>query len=352
MLKKAADFIKNCRGKSVIVYDTDGDGIGAAVILAKTMKRLAKKYPRVIPKDRGLSLISDNIIEKVRGFDNIIFLDIAADERAGDVTRIAKKSRIMVLDHHQARKDLNKSGILHVNPFLFQKKLPSSSYCTSKLAFDICSTLEDVGGLDWIAAMGMVNDKAEKVWKGFMKRVYKKYGISAGNFKKVNDIVTSSYMFSKKAYFAASFKACMESEKPQDILKGRNAHSKKLLRLYNAVEKEIMSVMKRWDKTAEVFSDKKVIILELKTKLSISSVVSTIISLKKPHYTVFVAKIDGKFVSVSLRRQDGKVNCGLLARKLTENIRNSSGGGHIPAAGIKIMRSDWKKIRKRILEIL
>ena len=49
MFKQAIDFIKNCRGKTVIIYDTDGDGISAAVILAKTLKRLFGKFPEVIP---------------------------------------------------------------------------------------------------------------------------------------------------------------------------------------------------------------------------------------------------------------------------------------------------------------
>ena len=46
MFKQAIEFVKNCKGKTIIIYDTDGDGIGAAVILAKTIKRLFKKFNR------------------------------------------------------------------------------------------------------------------------------------------------------------------------------------------------------------------------------------------------------------------------------------------------------------------
>ena len=131
-----------------------------------------------------------------------------------------------------------------------------------------------------------------------------------------------------------------------------NQYSKKIVVLHNRIEREINSQMKNWKKNAEIFKNKKLIILELKTNFSISSVISTLISLKKQNYTVLVARKYGKHMSISLRRQDRKVDCGLLARKLTKNIKNSSGGGHVPAAGINIMAKDWKQLRKRVLEIL
>lgn len=352
MLQKAADFIKDCKGRTVIVYDIDGDGLGAAVILAKSMKKIFGRYPKAIPRDRGLTRVTDKVVDAVKGFDDIIFLDITADQRYEVVLKLDKKSRIMILDHHQISKNLNRYGIVHVNPILFEKKIPASRYCTSKLVLDICRMLTDVDNLDWLAGLGIVNDKAEPSWKSFMKKIYRKYRISPRTFEKLNNIATSSYMFSGKKYYSDSYKACLMSDVPSDILKGKNQYSKKIVVLHNRIEREINSQMKNWKKNAEIFKDKKLIILELKTNFSISSVISTLISLKKQNYTVLVARKYGKHMSISLRRQDRKVDCGLLARKLTKNIKNSSGGGHVPAAGINIMAKDWKQLRKRVLEIL
>jgi single-stranded DNA-specific DHH superfamily exonuclease len=351
MLENARNFLRGCDKRTVVVYDTDGDGIGAAIIIAKTLKGLLKKYPEAIPRDHGLSLITEKLLRKVRKFDNIIFLDIAADEKPDIVLDLAKKSRVMIIDHHQSQRNLNKSGVLHVNPVFWEKKIPASQYCTSKIAYDICKDIVD-DDFDWLAGMGMINDKAEKAWKKFLNSVYKKYKIAPKSFELVNDIVTSPYMYSKNKDMDISYKSCLESSSPNDILKAKNASSRKLRRYYDVVEKEIKTVMKKWKKEAEIFEDKKMIILELKTGFSIGSVISTKISFEKLHYTVLVARMDGKHVSASLRRQDKKVNCGELAKRLTKNIKNSSGGGHVPAAGIKVMKGDWKEIRKRVLEIL
>ena len=351
MLELARDFIKNCKGKTVIVYDTDGDGIGAAVILSKTLKKLSGKYPKIVPRNHGLSLINDEMVKKVKGFDSVIFLDMTVDEEPEYVLRLAKKARVMIIDHHQPRKNLNRKNVLHVNPVFWEKKIPSSQYCTSKITYDICSKLVD-NDFDWLAGMGMINDKAENSWKVFLKKIYDKYDITPKSFELVNDIITSSYMFSKNKNINTSYKACLESGSPVDILEGKNVPSRKLKMFYNAVEKEIESTMKKWEKNVEIFEGKSLIILELDSKFSISSTISTKISFEKPHYTVLVSRKDGKFVSISLRRQDRKVDCGMLAKKLTKNLKNSSGGGHAPAAGIKIMKGDWKKLRNRVLEIL
>lgn len=349
MLELAVDFLKGCRGKTIVVYDTDGDGIGAAVILAKTFKRLFGKYPEVMPRDHGSSMITEKMLKRVRTFDNIIFLDIAADDRYDKVLQLAKKSRILIIDHHQMRKNLNgHKSIVHFNSVLFEKSIPPSQYTASKMVYDVCSRLTNVEDWDWLAGMGIVNDNSKNSWKHFMEKIYRKYKITPKNYDRVNDIITSTYMMSKTKDVGLSFKACLESDSPSDIISGRNAASRKLRRIYDVVEEEIRAVMKRWKSDAEILEDKELIILELKTGFSISSVISTKISFERPNYTVLVARKDGRRVSISLRRQDGKVNCGLLAKKLTRGLKNSRGGGHGPAAGIGIMKADWKILRKRV----
>ena len=72
-MKRAVEFIKSCKEKTVIVYDTDGDGVGAAVIIAKTLKRLFKKFPIVIPVNHDENYISEvlNIVDVLERFQVI-----------------------------------------------------------------------------------------------------------------------------------------------------------------------------------------------------------------------------------------------------------------------------------------
>jgi single-stranded DNA-specific DHH superfamily exonuclease len=355
MLNKAVGFIKKIDNKKIlIIFDTDGDGIGAAVILAKTLKKLFKKTPEAKPANHGLSFIDGSMVKKIKSkkFDVIITVDAAVDEKPEYVLELAKKSRILIIDHHQIHRNLNNSKILHVNPNLWKTKFVSYKYCTSKIVYDICSKLANIEDLDWLAGIGIVNDKSEDTWKGFLDGIYKKYKITLSKLRLVNDIITSCYYYFGSKGAMIGYKACLESSSPVDILKTKTKNSKKLKKFYDSIEGEIVSTMNNWKKNAEIIEDKNLIILELKTRFSISSPISTKISFEKPHYTVLVARKDGKMTYMSLRRQDKEVDCGRIAEKVVKNLKDASGGGHIPAAGIHIMSKDWKTFRKRVLELL
>jgi len=354
MLKKAVDFIKkNGNKKTVIIFDTDGDGIGAAAILAKTFKKLFKKTPKAMPADHGLLFITKKMFKENKKFDIVITVDIAIDEKPDYILKLAKKSKVLIIDHHQIHRNLNRiKNILHFNPSLWKIKIPSYKYCTSKIVYDICNKLTNIEDLDWLAGMGIVNDRGEDVWKVFLNKIYKKHNLSLSKLKLINNIITSSYHHSGASGVKIGYKVCLESSSPLDILKAKTPNSKKLKKFYDAIEKEIILTMKNWKRNAEIIENKKLIILKLNTKFSINSPISTKVSEEKPHYTVVVAREKNKMIYMSLRRQDKKVNCGKKATKISESLKNSSGGGHMPAAGIHIMSKDWKTFRKRILSLL
>jgi single-stranded DNA-specific DHH superfamily exonuclease len=350
---KAIDFLREGK-KSVIIFDTDGDGIGAAVILAKSMKRAFNISPKIIPRDHKSSLLSKDMLKRISGkFDLIVFLDMAVDETPDYITHLAKNSKVIIIDHHQVQKNLNsEKNIIHMNSSFWQKRIPSVRYCTSKMVYDLAGNFMDIGDLDWLAALGIINDKAEKTWDSFLDDVYDRNRISQEQLETVNNIVTSSYQFSKNKDLMVSFQACLEAISPFDILNARTENSKKLKAFYDVIQNEIESIMSRWRETAEIMEDKKLIMIELDTKYSISSTISTLISFGNPHYTVMISRISGNGVSISLRRQDKKVDCSKMAKKLIVGLQNASGGGHIPAAGIKIMKKDWKLVRKRAQDLL
>jgi len=352
MLKESVGFLKkNGNKKTLIIFDTDGDGIGAAVILAKTLKKLFNKTTKAIP---GNHSITKDIFQKIKNkFDTVITVDMAADEKPEYILKLAKKSKILIIDHHQIHKNLNRyKNVLHINPILWKTKIPSYKYCTSKIVYDICSKLTNIEDLDWLEGIGIVNDKCEDIWKDFLNKIYKKYDFSLPKLKLINNMITSSYYHSGTKGIKIGYKACLEAYSPTDILKTKTPSSKKLKKFYNNIEKEIVLTMKNWKKNSEIIKDKKIIILRLNTKFSINSPISTKISVEKPNYTVIVSRKKGKMIYISLRRQDKKVNCGKIAATVTKGLKNSSGGGHKPAAGIHIMSKDWKTFRNRIINLL
>lgn len=355
MLKEAAEFLKEFGNKkTLIIFDTDGDGIGSAAILAKTIKRVFKRMPEAMPANHGLSFIDSSMVKKIKSkkFDVIITVDAAVDEKPEYVFELAKKSRILIIDHHQIHRNLNSYKILHVNPNLWKTKFVSYKYCTSKIVYDICSKLTNIEDLDWLAGIGIVNDKSEDTWKDFLGVVYKKYKISPPKLRLTNDIITSGYSYSGSKGVMTGYKACLEASSPVDILRAKTSNTRRLKKFYDVIEGEIVSEMKNWRRNAEIIEDKKLIILRLNTRFSISSPISTKISFENPHYTVLVIRKHGKVIYMSFRRQDKEVDCGRIAEKAVKNLKDASGGGHIPAAGIHIMSKDWKIFRKRLLELL
>lgn len=310
MIKAAVDLIKDSRNKKfVIIFDTDGDGISAAAIISKTFKRVFNKIPEAMPINHEFLFITKDMYKEIerKKFDIVITVDVAVDENPEYILKLAKNSKVLIIDHHQIHRNLNKyKNIVHLNPGLWKIKIPSYKYCTSKIVYDICNELTNIEDLDWMAGIGIVNDKCEDKWENFLNRVYKKYNLSHSKLKLINDIISSGYYYTKNKNLRIGYKTLLEVSLPKDILETKTANSKKLKRFYDKIEKEIVLTIKNWEKNAEIFEDKKLIILKLNTIFYINSPISTIISTEKPHYTVIVAKKKGKMTSISLRRQEWK----------------------------------------------
>ena len=349
IIENAVNFIKNIDGETAIIYDNDGDGISSTAIFSRVLKSHAK----TVAKTGDEFFISEKIFQKIKKFNFIITLDIPFDERPYYILKLAKKSKVLVIDHHQIHKNLNVfKNVLHVNPELWQNNFPSFKYCVSKIIFDIMSMIKSIENLDWLAAIGIVNDKCEDLWKDFLDSIYEKYNIKFSDIKLANDIINSGYYCFGTRGAEIGYKACLEATSPKDIINAKTPNSRKLKILYKRIEKEIKMASSKWRKKAEIFEDKKLIILKLDTKLPINSPISTKISIEKPNYTVIVTRKKGNMTFVSLRRQDGKVNCGELAGNATRGLKNAKGGGHVPAAGASITSKEWKFFRSRILDLL
>lgn len=362
MFERAVEFIKNCKGKTVLVYDTDGDGIGSAVIVAKTLKKLFNKFPVAIPNSHDENFITKKLYNEIlkQKPEFIITLDMPADQELCFVLKLAKKSKILVIDHHQVHNDLNKfEKIIYVNPVFLKIKMPPYKYCVSKIAYDICSKIVNINDLNWLAGVGIINDYCGEKWKDFLDEIYKKYPKLKGKelyyfnnkLGYISYLVSSAYYFEKK-HRGLGYKVCLEASSPIELIKAKTSSSKKLKKLYEKVESEIKTTIKNWKKDAEIFENKKLIFLKLKTKMLIQSPISTKISLEKPDYTIVVINTSKEKAYISLRRRDGKVDCGKLASTVVKGLKNSSGGGHAPAAGANILKKDLEEFRKRIISNL
>jgi nanoRNase/pAp phosphatase (c-di-AMP/oligoRNAs hydrolase) len=361
MLGKAAEFIKNCSEKTAIVYDVDGDSIGAAVIISKTIERLFGYAPKAYLINHDLFAVDRGIYKKVMNekIKNVIMLDFAVDESPEYVEKMSNKARILVIDHHQIHKNMNSGNVLYVNPHFWNSEVPPVKYCVSKLAYDACARIADIKDLSWLAGLGIINDYCGDAWKGFLDEVYKIYPILKkgtepysfdSNLGLINHMITSGYYHSGLKGAKVAYEACLEVASPLDILEARTSKARLLKRLYTEVQVEINNVVDNWRDQADVHGD--LAFIELKTKFSIQSPVSTILSIRNPHTTLVILRRKGEHFHASFRRQDGKVDCGKLAGEATKGLENANGGGHVPAAGAHFLAKDIEKFKENVLRLV
>lgn len=363
-LEKAADFIKGCNEKTALIYDIDGDSIGSAVIIAKTIEKMFCYAPEAFPINHDLFAVDGGIYKEIdeKEIKNIIIVDVAVDETPEYVLKIAEKAKVLVIDHHQIHKDLNKfKNILYVNPHFWNSKIEPVKYCASKITYDICAKATDVEELSWLAGMGIINDYCGEAWKDFLDTVYEKYPtLKQGkepysfdsNLGLINHMITSGYYHSGMRGGKIAYEACLEASSPLELLEVKTLKAKILKRYYDDVQDDINETVNNWRDGAEVHEDKKLIFLRLNTRFSIQSPVATILGIKIPNYTWVIFRRKGESIHASFRRNDGKVDCGKLAESATKGLENANGGGHYPAAGAHIMASDLEKFKENVLKEL
>jgi single-stranded DNA-specific DHH superfamily exonuclease len=364
MIDKAVNFIKNCNGKTAIIYDIDGDSIGSAVIVAKTIERLFNYVPQAFIVSHELFAVGKGIFKKIndKKIKNVIIVDISIDEKPKYVLEIAKKSNVLIIDHHQIHNNLNKfDNIVHINPIFLNSKIEPYRYCTSKLTYDICNKVTNIEDLAWLAGLGIINDMCGDVWKDFLDEIYKKYPILkegkepysfGSNFGLINHMITSGYYHSGIRGGKIAYDACLEAESPLDILQTRTSKAKILKKFHEEVQEEIDEIVNNWKDYAEIHEDKKLIFLELKSRFAIKSPISTILGIRNPNYTFIIFMRKNDTINISIRREDGKVDCGKLANFATKNLENAGGGGHIPASGAQVMAKDWGKFKENVIKYL
>jgi len=157
------ESIKNIVGKFidysaekeiVVVSHFDTDGITSAAIMAKTLKRLDKRFSVKIVKS-----LSPEIINKLPKDKIILFLDLAS----GSLSHIqeANLEKVFIIDHHELpiESETLADEIEMINPQLNGKEKISSAGLVYLFCKEIDSSNIDLAKL---AVLGMIGDLMDK----------------------------------------------------------------------------------------------------------------------------------------------------------------------------------------------
>ncbi|MBN2043070.1 MAG: DHH family phosphoesterase [Candidatus Aenigmarchaeota archaeon] len=340
---KVKDYL-NTEGKRILVYHRDADGVCSASLLLKFFPDF-EAIPREGP------IIDSKFMKEITGMNPgmLLFLDIPIDQEWKKVKKIRDSVpgiKIMVLDHHLMEKDLNKLGMLHINPrFDAPDIYCPASYCIYKLFKKMGL---DVEPFIWISVIGIIGDYGFEDCGDVLQECVKRYPeFNHGKDIKKNGLATAAEMISAAITLKGGegaklgLEALVKSEKIEDFY-----HSRTFRRYREIVQREIERITKDFEVNKEIFGKEKVIFYQISSKLNITSIMATVFTERYEDYAIIVRKHSDQGWKISLRCQKGWVNVGDLAKDCSKGI--GSGGGHPKSAGALV--KDWDKFKSRVLE--
>lgn len=351
--QKCLDFIKSISANDIvaIIHDADPDGISSAAIVSHTIKNLRGRDADFFTSDK-LRVYHENALKdlKKNKVNKVISLDIALEENQEAIKFLASFAKLMIIDHHKISGSVPEKTIL-IKPQLIYEDVDPSQYCTSKLAFDLCSEISEIGDLDWLSCVGIVADMNYRSWKDFFNATIKKYGFAQSEdpfktvFGKVTSVISSSIFYDEKN-IPKVVEVVVNAKSPDEILNSDLSQYEK------EVQKEINFWRKNARQKAEFYDDIALLYYEIHPKFDIKSVVSTLLSLDYIDTTVVVVDPKNDFMGASGRNQSGKVAVNDLFSNAVKGLENGNGGGHRKASGAGFMKKDLALFKKRIIEQL
>jgi single-stranded DNA-specific DHH superfamily exonuclease len=344
-IKKFQQFVKNLNKEDqiAVLYDTDSDGICSAVITIKSLKKRGFEVERYIPCTHANFNSVRLKALKEEGINKIIVLDFAGDQYKEEfVDEINIFDSVLIIDHHKIYADINSEKITFIKAQYLRKDLDGSDYCTSKMAFDLFSSIKNIDDLDWVAGIGLVTDLSDKHWQDFLKKVYKKYGLSHSKLIDIGNVIDAGRQIAPPQVERA-LEVALEADNPEDIL--NSSFSKIAKKLQNEIEFWINKFEEKAENKGNIW------LYEIDPSASIGSVISTILALKYPEYVILVSRHRNNGVSINARNHSAKRAVNDLLEKAVKGFKGANAGGHRPAAGAFVRKKDYAEFKKRIWKL-
>lgn len=354
LLKKLAGFFKELSEKDrvgVLVH-CDPDGLASGVIISKAVLQHTGKEPHSFACSPygGHNLMEKKLdIFRFARCNKLILADLSFDQDDFFVSKAEEIfDAVLFIDHHKVYNDFNSEKTIFIKASFFSE-IDSSQYPASKLCFDLLSKHADLKKAAWVACVGILGDASGLQWKEFIEQTIKEGNFS---FKEIDDCkeIIESVGLIEPYRFSDLFRLFLKAKGPEEILK--SGFSGKLIEMRS----EISLWLEKFEKEKEFFPEIELIWFECKPRIPIKTPLVNKISFElHPKKTViFVQDLSSNktHVSVSARRQDGKVKMNDLLENAAKNIPDALGGGHAPASGARVPRKFLQQFKQNIISEL
>jgi len=322
------NFLENIKktDKIAIFTHTDLDRIVCGVLFYDFFKKKDCIEIDVFFIDYWKNKISDfNISNKMI----VIISDFALENILQDLMKIPEKIKVFYTDHHQSKENIWRKNIYE--------------FRTTDLGFIPSSrtVYELVWGKKWLSVLGVLADFGNEYEenKEFLNEFFEESGKSLNYFKE-----EVMYMLARAIIY-------FEKNKEKSffyILKGLNSIEElKIFKKYNdEVQKEFNKFVREFKEKSEKKGKIKFFYFEPEYNIK-SILINYISSFKKDEIYVFLTPSNEK-VNISLRNQSREFNLYNLIKDATKNLKDSSSGGHLNAAGATIRKKDFKKFKNNL----
>lgn len=324
------DFMGNLTDKNrvAIIAHNDQDGLTSAVIAGKVVGKV--DYLRFTGYQIGL--YAEILKElKAKKINKILFLDLALDNFDVDSKEFEKFAEILVVDHHPLFKNIESEKTAFI-------KVDSSS--AAYPCYYLFSKIQQVP--PWIAAIGIIGDNPHVYNEKNAKDVFSDFGLGEGeNLFKVSRATGFAILSLGNEKIGEIYELFMKAKSPSDL--------KSLEKYSNSIEKEMSKYSKKFDKEKEEHGD--LIIFYYETTIKINPIFTNDVSLRFPKKTVVMIQSQKgeRYLNISSRRQDKKVDCNVLLQKVIADIPESSAGGHKAAAGASVPKEYLAKFKENLI---
>ena len=339
-------WLKESGKKVFIIHDSDGDGISSGKLMVEALEKLGKEVVgRFVALNRHAIFNMDllDLLVKTKA-NTLVFtdLDITATDY-NDMKEHLSEFDIIVFDHHQPQVH-EENNVIYFHPIPTYGFDEPAQFCTAQLVWQVMNNFTDLSEWDWVMSIGTISDMNYKTWGELVDKTLKRY-----NMEITEDIFDSR--MAKVGHMLFNARSMADDsiiDAAKDFVNAKTwEEAEKKLAKYNIVDEEINSFMNNWEKHSEQVDD--IIFVDLNTKYSLGSIISTKISLIKEAHTVIVFRNSDKqedMVNLSLRRQDRKVDLPKVIGKVAEHLIDCSGGGHDVASGARCRKEDKEEFKK------
>ena len=316
---------RNANDQTIILHDSDADGVTAGVCLEIALKRKGfRQVARVVP-DRQRNAWTERNRARVREHNpqSLFVLDLGC---AGEP--VIENVPTCFIDHHRPE-GVPPNGVL-ISGYTWQP-IPN----TSLMVYELCRAMADVDDLEWIAAVGTFSDLGERAPFEIVERAKGRY--TAKWLKEATALVNASRRSSLYDPEAAA-RALLAHDSPRALVESTSEDVKGLRR----AREEVKSAMNEAKRAAPTFSN-NVALIRINTPCQIHPLIAQIWRTRLPKYIVIAANegyLPGR-VNFSARSGEEISVLDFLRSIELDAGEGSYGHGHDQASGGSLPVGSW-----------